>query len=102
MVAHGLIEHRAYRYANAHAGAHPRSKSRRQPVAPRIPLRVTGEDIARWQAALASDAHLIAELSRDRGWLFAAVLGSANFCSDQTPQRSSRTRRPSVSSFSTG
>ncbi len=73
MVAHHLIEHRAYRHLNAHAGPRSRSKSRRQPAPPRTPLRVTGEDVARWQAALAADTHLIAQLSRDRGWRYAAM-----------------------------
>jgi hypothetical protein len=37
-------------------------------------MGVTGEDVARWQAALAADPGLIAALGRDRGWLYAAML----------------------------
>jgi len=74
MVAHGLIEHRAYRHTTAHARSRPGSKSRRPPVPRRTPLGVTGDDVARWQAALAADTNLIADLTRDRGWLFAAML----------------------------
>ena len=74
MVAHGLIERRAYRHPTARARPRPGSNTRPSLVPRRTPMGVAEEDVARWHAALAADTHLIAELSRDRGWLYAAML----------------------------
>lgn len=74
MVAHGLIKHHAYRRPLADARPRPGSRSARRLQPRRTPMGVTAEDVARWQAALAADPDLIAELGRDRGWLYAAML----------------------------
>jgi hypothetical protein len=74
MVAYRLTEHRPYRRPSANAGPRSGSISARPAKPPRTLLRPTTDDIDHWQAALASDADLIARLARDRGWLYAAML----------------------------
>ena len=74
MVTYGLTEQRPYRgrqYRSRQAAA-----SNTPPSSSRLRPRVLANDaeITRWQTALAADTDLIRKLTRDRGWLYAAML----------------------------
>jgi hypothetical protein len=74
MVAYGLTEYRPYRgrqyrWRQAAASNTPPSSTRPMPRPP-----ATDAEITRWQTALAADTDLIRKLTRDRGWLYAAML----------------------------
>jgi hypothetical protein len=53
---------------------HPGSVGRRPPRHPPALLRTTSEEIDRWHAALTADTDLIANLTRERGWLYNTML----------------------------
>jgi hypothetical protein len=75
MVAYRLTEHHPdWRGPNANVVPRSGSISARPARRPRTPLRLTRDDIDRWQAALAADTDLIAKLARERGWLYATML----------------------------
>lgn len=73
MVAYGLTEHRAYRHAvDSRRAPHKQVRPRRSRP-PESVLKATEDDIATWQANLASDRVLIARLAQHRGWRYPAM-----------------------------
>lgn len=72
MVAYRLIEHHAYRQAEGSRGA-PHKRVRRRSQAPEPVLKATEDDIATWQANLASDRVLIVRLGQHRGWRYPVM-----------------------------
>ena len=74
MVTYGITEHRPYTPRNINVRSRSASTSARPAKPSRRPLRPTGDEIDRWQAALAANTDLIAKLARERGWLYGTML----------------------------
>ena len=74
MVTYGITEHRPDTPRNTNVRSRSASISARPAKPSRTPLRPTGDEIDRWQAALAANTDLIAKLDRDRGWRYTTML----------------------------
>jgi CheY-like chemotaxis protein len=74
MVTYGITEHRLHTPRNINVRSRSASTSARPAKPSRRPLRPTGDEIDRWEAALAANADLIAKLGRDRGWRYTTML----------------------------
>ena len=83
MIVHGLIERRAQLRTASELVPRPRARpaaalvstrARRQvAVAARSELRLSREDVARWQGALTRRPHLLARLEEERGWCYRTM-----------------------------
>jgi hypothetical protein len=56
------------------ADSHPKARTRaREALGERPALRVTDQDVARWQTALSRRPSLLATLARERGWRYETI-----------------------------